>query len=117
MRPRHIGTHFVDEAMVRWSRGWAFSFAIRRAVRGFLRACRAVLDTQDYVEELDQGGLSVATTAVLNVGVIIASACIELDAIGQSSICHILAASQERPDAVVEDVRIAVLIHSLEQCA
>lgn len=117
MRARHVAAHIVDE-IVTW--GWSLPFLLAialgsAAVRTTL-ACGAMLDTKYNIEELDEATLGVARPTELSVR-LLACAVIEHNAIGEACIGHVLPTGEERPDAVVEDVRITILVHSLEKGA
>ncbi len=61
MRPRHVGPHFVNEAVARRCCG-AFPLALAPFVPR-----RPMFHPQDDIEELDQGALGIAPTPVLPV--------------------------------------------------
>ena len=112
VRAGHVGAHVVDEVLAGWRRG-SFDFAFGAAV-GVLLACRAMLDAENDVEELDEGALCVAAAAVLTIGFVTAAVFVD-DAVWKTSFGHVFATSQERSDAVVEDVRVAILVHPYKQ--
>lgn len=119
MWARHIRAHLQDE-VVSFSRGGRAAVAIVRWWLGELGLLAVlpltggpVLDVQDYVEELDQGALGVGAAAVVVPGLRAGSVVVD-DAIGQTGVAHVPAAGEKRADAVVEDVRVAVLVHALE---
>ncbi|KUI56631.1 hypothetical protein VP1G_10829 [Cytospora mali] len=118
VRAWHVLPHLLDEVVSRRRGSPAVALGLGRG-RGRIRlfACGPVLDAQDDVEELDDGALGVATAAVL--AVLPAAGIVDFvkDAVGQARLGHVLAPCQERPDAVVEDGRVAVLVHALQQRA
>jgi hypothetical protein len=73
-----------------------------------------VLNAEDKVEELNDRTLCVATTAILHVRQP-TGAVVENYAVGETSISHILTASEEWSYAVVENVWITTFIHSLQE--
>ena len=73
-------------------------------------------DAEDDVEELDEGGLGVTAAAVLAV-LFVAGAVFEDDAIGKAGVGHVFGAGEERTDAVVEDMGVAIFVHALEEGA
>lgn len=119
MRAWHILPHLHEEVVTRrWGPAAAGVGLGSRRIAGWgLLAGRTVVDTKSDVEELDDGALGVATTAVL--AVLAATRLIELveDAFRQTSLGHVLAPCKERPDAVVENGRVAALVDALQQSA
>lgn len=111
MRAGHVGAHFVDEVMTRWR---CLAFTLRAtALLSRLLAGRSVLNAENDVKELDERALGVAATTQLSVFLSIC-AVIKQDAVWEAGLCHVFATSEKRADAVVEDVRIAILIHLLQ---
>ena len=99
MRAWHVGAHFVEEVG-----------------RGGRSALWAVVDAEDQVAELDEGGLGGGAAGVLDVGVG-RPAGVEDDAAREAGVGHVLAAGEEGADAVVEDVRVAAVVHAIEEGA
>lgn len=114
MRAGHVGAHFVDEVMTRWR---CLTLTLRAtALLSGLLAGRSVLNAENDVKELDERALGVAASTQLSVCLSIC-AVVKQDAVRETCLCHVFATSEERADAVVEDVRIAVLIHLLQDRA
>ena len=101
VRAGHVGPHVLDEVVVR-AAGLGGAFG---------DAGGPVGHAEDDVEELDEGALRVAAAAVLSVG-LSAGAIFVDNAVGEAGVGHVFAAGEEGPDAVVEDVRVAILVHA-----
>lgn len=111
VRSGHVFAHLVDEA------GWRGFLGRVRLVAFFLSG-RTMLDVEDQIEELDDAALSIAAARELYVSLLVDWTAVVKDyAVGQACICHVLAASKVRADAVVEDMRIAVVVHLSEKGA
>ena len=115
MRAGHVGAHVLDEVVARRGSA-AFRLAFGTVVALSLLARGTMFDAEDDVEELDEGALRVAASAVLFVFLLAASVLV-YHAVRQSGIGHILASGKEWSDAVVEDVGVAILVHSCEERA
>ena len=131
VRAGHVVAHLVDEVVgggwcvfvgrrVAVEGGWRsrqMKFAVMMGVgMGRLDAGGPMLNPENDVEKLDQGGLRIATATVLDVW-IASTASVEDHAVGKAGICHVLAPGKKRPDAMVEDMRVIILVHALENCA
>ena len=115
MWARHVRTHVHDEVLSRGKR-LTLGLGLRaiRLLRGFARG--SVFNAEDNIEKLNQGRLGIGATAILAVCFGAAAVLID-DSVGETGFCHVLAPGKEGPDAVVEDVRVAALIHSDEKCS
>ena len=81
-----------------------------------LLAGRSVLDAQHNVKELEERALGVAAAAVLPERVVRAPRVVA-HTVRQPRVGHVLATGQEWSNAMVKGVRIAILVHALQQGA
>ena len=75
-------------------------------------ARRPVCDAQNDIKELDEAALGVRAAAVL-LELFASRAILINDTVWEASFGHVFRSSKEGADAVVKDVRVAMLIHSV----
>lgn len=96
---------YLEESMLGfWSAGWGYICA----------SGGGMLYSEGEIEELDDGTLGIAASAVLAPLSASVTFIVE-DAVGQTGYGHVFATGEEGSDLVIEHLGIAVLVHSLEK--
>ena len=116
MRTWHIRSHFEDEVVGRWRSSWLCGLGSTCEGGRCCCTCGTVRYTEDNVEELYEGRLCIRSATILTVWFRTTSVLVD-HTVWKTSVCHVFGTSQERSDAMVENVRIAVLVHSVQKTA
>ena len=109
MRAWHVLAHLVNEAVWR-------CFLGRVSFVALLLSRRPMFDAKNDVEELNGAALGVAAAGELHIALLVDRATVVEDyTVWQACVLHVLATSEVGTNAVVKDVRVAIVVHLCEK--